>query len=59
MITKTWFNQSSVVNMDNYVVNRRDRVNSIGGGVCCYIKDSIVSFEVDDQILNSNCAEQL
>lgn len=41
-VTETWFNQSSIANLESYNQFRRDRADGrIGGGVVIYVKDSL------------------
>ena len=37
--TETWFKDDSIVNIDKYVIYRRDRDKKSGGGVAIYVRD--------------------
>jgi hypothetical protein len=46
MIVETWFNNKrldSDFNLNGFILFRRDRMRSKGGGLCVYVRDSISS----------------
>ncbi|RNA25702.1 RNA-directed DNA polymerase from mobile element jockey-like, partial [Brachionus plicatilis] len=49
-VTETWFKDTSTVSFDFFKHFRRDR-GSQGGGVIIYVKDSLLSSEISDNIL--------
>ena len=55
MVTETWFNEKSIVTMNNYNIHVKNR-NSIdsrrGGGVVIYVRNYLISTEICDPILN-------
>jgi hypothetical protein len=45
-LSETWLKSSiidSVINIDNYLLFRNDRSSLRGGGVCIYVKKSVIS----------------
>ena len=42
-----------MVNIDKYVIYRRDRDKKSGGGVAIYVHDDLFSSEVADEILRN------
>ena len=57
-ISETWFKENSCPNLGNYILHRKDRISRKGekearngGGVCIYIKKSIV---YDSYVLEEN-----
>ena len=42
MLTETWFTNSSIVNITNFSIFRKDR-DSKGGGVCIYVSNHLKS----------------
>jgi hypothetical protein len=58
LITETWFNESSIFNLTNYIIYRHDRKNNPHGGVCIYISETLISHEVTHYELN-NDSEQV
>ena len=61
-VSETWFNDQSIVNIENYECFRRDRKsNTQGGGVCIYARSSdYISYrETNYDELNSNSIEQV
>ena len=61
-VSETWFNDQSIVNIDNYECFRRDRKsNTQGGGVCIYARnsDNISYRETNYDELNSSSIEQV
>jgi hypothetical protein len=57
-ITETWFKAESDVNINGYNIFRLDRVTH-GGGVCIYIKNTIMSNESNVARLNETDIEQI
>ena len=57
-ITETWWNQSSVPNLESYTLYRNDRMTSRGGGVAIYVDNSIKSSETAEPSL-LNAKEQV
>jgi hypothetical protein len=44
VITETWLHDTHdchLINISNFVLNRKDRINGRGGGVCAYVSSSI------------------
>ena len=59
LITETWFNETSITNLDNYHLYDKRRNQCRGGGVAVYIRNDIVSNEITDKTLTSNKIEQI
>lgn len=59
-VTETWFNDKSVTKISGYDCYFRNRVKKRGGGVCIYVKDDLVSNELEnDQVLCDKLVEQI
>jgi hypothetical protein len=46
IVTETWFNSKhcdQLVNIDGYVLHRKDRYKKKGGGVAIYVRSDIIS----------------
>jgi hypothetical protein len=57
-ISKTWWSDTSAVNINGFNLFRKDR-DSRGGGVCIYIRNSLKSYIIDVELLCSNLIEQI
>ena len=58
LISETWFNQSSLTQLNNYSLYSRNRETVRGGGVAIYIRNDLKSYEVNDSALsNPNCEQ--
>jgi hypothetical protein len=57
-ITETWFKAESDVNINDYNIFRLDRATH-GGGVCIYVKNTIMSNESNVARLNETDIEQI
>ena len=58
LVSETWFDDSSVVNMPNYKPFRVDRKSGRGGGVCIYVRDSLDATEVVwPELLDKGCEQ--
>ena len=59
-ITETWFDESSVAEMDGYQLFRKDRPgDKRGGGVCLYIKSYFEAFRTSEVSFLDHRCEQL
>ena len=59
-VTETWFTNESDVNVNGYNIYRKDRSNGKkGGGVSIYTRNSMQTFDVNDQDLNNQSIEQV
>jgi hypothetical protein len=59
-ITETWFNESSIANLEGFTLYKKDRQNGKrGGGVALFIDNNIVSYEVNQGILKDSNFEQI
>ncbi|XP_004206196.1 uncharacterized protein LOC101238883 [Hydra vulgaris] len=50
-VTETWWHESSITNIENYMLFRKDRVSSRGGGVAIYVDTSLKPNEVSEIVL--------
>ncbi|XP_004208428.2 uncharacterized protein LOC101237181 [Hydra vulgaris] len=50
-VTETWWHESSITNVENYMLFRKDRVSSRGGGVAIYVDTSLKPNEVSEIVL--------
>ena len=57
MITETWFNEFSTPIISGYSLYQKNRNETIHGGVCIYVCESVVSVKVCDQSLSSTEVE--
>ncbi|XP_047144757.1 uncharacterized protein LOC124818242 [Hydra vulgaris] len=58
MLTETWFTNSSIVNITNFTIFRKD-CDSKGGGVCIYVSNHLKSLEITDNQLCRENIEQI
>jgi hypothetical protein len=58
LIAETWFDESSLPELKNYTLHRRDR-GSRGGGVAIYARSDLVSVEVLENSLKNDDVEQI
>nr|XP_047129682.1 uncharacterized protein LOC124809582 [Hydra vulgaris] len=50
-VTETWWHESSITNIENYMLFRKDRVSSRGGGVAIYVDTSLKPNELSEIVL--------
>ncbi|XP_065679099.1 uncharacterized protein LOC101234374 [Hydra vulgaris] len=50
-VAETWWHESSITNIENYMLFRKDRVSSRGGGVAIYVDTSLKPNEVSEIVL--------
>ena len=57
LITETWWKPTSIVNLPNYNVHRKDRLNKGGGGVAIYTHNSLNVCEIE--LISNTTSEQI
>jgi hypothetical protein len=59
IITKTWFTDTSITTISGYDLYKQNRISQTkGGGVCIYVKQTLISHEIHDKTLNDKSIKQ-